>query len=133
MTTTLSVAVVLGVALGGATGAVLRLLLDRYVRYGILVANSLGCLFLGFLFGRFSALTALEAVPESGVFSPGVITVVSYGLIGALSTFATVSLRAAQRWVDGHRMQAAWIWLVNVACGFLAAGIGLALSGLAAL
>lgn len=130
MTTTLTLAVVLGVALGGAAGAVLRLLLDRYARFGILVANTLGCLLLGFLYGEFSALTSADAVPDNGFFSPGVVTVISYGLIGALSTFATVSLRAAQRWVDGHRMQAAWIWLVNVVCGFVAAGIGMGLSGL---
>ncbi|GAB3188287.1 fluoride efflux transporter FluC [Nesterenkonia suensis] len=132
MTTTLSVALVLGVAVGGAGGAVLRLLLDRYVRYGILVANTLGCLVLGFLYGEFSALTAVQPAPEAGVFSPGVLTVLSYGLIGALSTFATVSLRAAQRWADGHRLQAAWIWLVNIVCGVLAAGLGIAISGLLA-
>lgn len=130
MTVTFTLAVVLGVSLGGAAGAVMRLLLDRYVRYGILVANALGCLVLGFLFGQFSAAPAQPAMPQGGLSPDPALTVLAYGLIGALSTFATVSLRVAQRWVEGRRLQAVWIWLVHVICGFAAAAAGFAVSGL---
>ena len=108
----------------------MRLLLDRYVRFGILVANTLGCLFLGFLFGQFSSMTAVQALPQGESLSQPVLTVLTFGLIGALSTFATVSLRAAQRWSEGRRLQAAWIWCAHITCGFLAAAVGVWASGL---
>lgn len=129
MTPALSIAVVAGVALGGALGAVTRLLLDRFLPFGILLANTAGCLILGYLYGEFSHRQE-QGFHEAGFFSEPVLTVVVFGVLGALSTFATVSLRAAQHWISGRRLQAAGMWVLHVGCGFAAAALGIALSGL---
>lgn len=129
MTPAFSVAVVIGVGLGGGLGAVVRLLLDRWLPFGVLAANTAGCLLLGWLFGELSALEAAGTAP-TGLFSEPVMTVIVFGVVGALSTFATVSARAAKLWMTQQRLRAAGMWLLNVACGFVAAAAGVALSGL---
>lgn len=132
MTASLTLAVVVGVALGGAAGAVLRLLLDRLLPFGILAANTLACLVLGFLFGAFSAHGGEGQEPADGIFSEPVVTVLSFGLLGALSTFATVSLRVAQLWMDGQKARAIGTWTVHVVFGFAAAALGVLISGVPA-
>lgn len=130
MTPVLSAAVIVGVALGGALGAVARLLLDRMLPFGILTANTVGCFALGYLFGEFSTLTVSGPAPETGPFSEPVMTVLAFGLIGTLSTFATVSVRAAELWMNGQRLHASGLWTIHVSCGFAAAAVGIALSSL---
>ncbi len=130
MTAPLTLALVGGVAVGGAVGAVLRLLLDRALPFGILAANTLGCLVLGFLFGAFSAHGGEGQEPAGGIFAEPAVTVLSFGLLGALSTFATVSLRVAQLWMGGHRGRALGMWALHVVLGFAAAAAGVVLSGL---
>lgn len=129
MTPVFSLAVVAGVALGGGLGAVVRLMLDRWLPFGVLAANTLGCLLLGWLFGELSAPES-RASATTGLFSEPVMTVLVFGVIGALSTFATVSVRVAQLWIARERLRAAGMWLLNVTCGFAAAAAGIALSGL---
>lgn len=126
MTPVFSLAVVAGVALGGAAGAVLRLLLDRLLPFGILVANTAGCLLLGWLLGQLSVMGSFGA----GIFSGPGMTVLMFGLVGALSTFATVSVRVAQLWMAGRRLRALGMWTLHLLCGFTAAALGVALSGL---
>lgn len=133
MMATLSVATVLGVALGGALGAVLRLLLDRYLRGGVLLANTLGCFILGFLFGEFSVLQTDDATVDVGWLSEPVLAVLAVGLVGALSTFSTVSLRVAQLWMDGRRPRAVFTWTSHVLCGITGGVLGVAVSGMPAL
>lgn len=108
--------VVLLAALGGGVGAALRLILDTYVRGGVLLANTVGSLLLGLMLGA----SAAGAV----VFSSAALGFVSVGFIGALSTFATVSLRAAQLWVSKHRLAAVGLWCAHTGCGLAAAAAG---------
>lgn len=126
-------AVALGVTLGGSIGAVLRFLLDRYLRVGLLLANLLGCLALGYLLGELTWLNEAGIAEPSGVFSEPVTTVLIFGVLGALSTFATVSVRVAQTWMAGRRLLAAGIWLAHVGLGFAAAALGIALSRMSGL
>lgn len=133
MTATISVAAVLGIALGGAFGAVMRLLLDRYLRGGVLIANTAACFVLGFLFGEFSVMQTEDATVDFWVPSEPVLAVVAIGLVGALSTFSTVSLRVAQLWMDGRRPRAVFTWFSHVLCGITAGVLGVALSGMQAL
>ncbi len=129
MTAPLTLAVLVGVALGGAAGAVLRLLLDRLLPFGILAANTVACLVLGFLFGAFSAHGGEGQEPAGGILSEPLVAVLSFGLLGALSTFATVSLRAAQLWMGGRQLWALGMWTLHVVLGFGAGAAGVLLSG----
>lgn len=128
-----SLAIVLGVALGGSVGAVMRFLLDRYLRVGLLLANTLGCGVLGYLLGELTWLGE-NLVAEPGiVFSGPVSTVLIFGVLGALSTFATVSVRVARAWMDGHQLRAVGLWVTHVGFGFAAAALGIALSRMSGL
>ena len=117
MTLDVSFGLVLAVALGGAAGAVARYLLDSFWRAGILIANTLGCLLLGLMIG-------IAAVTNP--WEPEVSALVSVGFIGALSTFSTVSLRAAEQWLTGDRAAAAGLWLVHTGAGLAAGILGIA-------
>lgn len=128
-----SLAIALGVALGGSVGAVLRFVLDRYLRVGLLLANMLGCLVLGYLLGELTWLSENGVDEPEGLFSGPVSTVLIFGVLGALSTFATVSVRVAQTWTAGRRLRAAGIWASHVGFGFAAAALGIALSRMSGL
>ncbi|MCH8559570.1 fluoride efflux transporter FluC [Nesterenkonia sp. DZ6] len=128
-----SIAIALGVALGGSVGAVARFLLDRYLRVGLLLANTLGCFLLGYLLGELTWLSGNGAAEPEGVLPSPVSTVLIFGVLGALSTFATVSVRVAQTWVSGRRLRAVGIWTAHVGCGFAAAALGIALSRMSGL
>ncbi|MGJ9425009.1 fluoride efflux transporter FluC [Nesterenkonia halotolerans] len=130
MISELSLLIVLGVAVGGAAGAVLRFLLDRYLPGGLLAANVLACLALGYLYGELSWLAETGRVAEDGLLSGPVATTLALGVLGALSTFATVSLRVAQRWMAGQRLRAIGLWTAHIGLGFGAAALGIALSRL---
>lgn len=123
----LTVSVVAAGALGGAIGAVARFLLDRYLRAGVLLANTIGCLFLGVLVGFVSALAASGAANDQAQWQPLAVGLLALGLTGALSTFSTVALRAAQKWTAGARWTAVGMWSVHVVCGVVAAAAGLVL------
>lgn len=119
MTLELSLTTVLAVAGGGALGAVGRFLLDRYLRAGVLIANTVGCLLLGSMIGASAA--------SGGQWDPWVVGLLAMGFCGALSTFATVALRAAQKWTSGARWQAIGLWAGHSVCGIAAGAAGLAL------
>ncbi|GAA1805383.1 hypothetical protein GCM10009771_04510 [Nesterenkonia flava] len=104
-----------------------RLLLDRYLPAGLLVANTLGSLLLGWLYG---ALSLQLNGTGPGLLSEPATAVLALGLIGALSTFATVSLRAAQLWIEGSRLHAVGLWLVHAVCGLAAGACGIWLAWL---
>lgn len=113
-------------ALGGAAGAAVRFLLDRYLQAGVLIANTVGCLALGALIGAAGAASA-SAAAGGELWEPWTVGLLAFGFIGALSTFATVSLRAAQLWVTGTRWKAIELWGLHTSCGIAAAAVGLAL------
>lgn len=112
----LSFTVVLTVALGGAAGTVMRFLLDLYVPAGILLSNVIGSLILGIMTG----LSAGDAVN----WNSAVLGLASVGFAGSLSTFATVSLRAAQLWASGRTGRATGLWLMHLCLGLTAAALG---------
>ena len=112
----LSLPVVLAVAAGGGLGAVARYLLDTYLPGGLLIANTAGSLLLGVMLG-------VAAAGGAG-WHPLVLGLCAAGFFGALTTFATLALRAAQLWVAGERISAAGLWLVHVGAGLPAAALG---------
>jgi CrcB protein len=112
----------------GATGSVLRYLVDRSVQsrrdsdfpLGILVVNLSGALALGFLVG-----TGLHL----GI-SATWLTVVGTGLIGAYTTFSTLAFDTVRLSEADHRGTAAVNLALSVALGIGAAAAGLALGSL---
>ncbi|WP_191089999.1 CrcB family protein [Nesterenkonia ebinurensis] len=139
MSVELSVGVIAAVALGGAAGAASRFLLDKYLRAGVLIANTLGCLLLGVLIGAAAAMAAAAsaggrvtvssgfAYGGTSAWEPWTVGLLAFGLVGALSTFATVSLRAAQLWTHRRRWAALGLWGLHCGFGITAAAGGLAL------
>jgi fluoride exporter len=114
---------VLLVALGGAIGACLRFLTDRWVQarhdtgfpWGTLVVNAIGSLLLGSLAGAGLFGTELPVVqPLLGI-----------GLCGALTTFSTFGYESIRLIIDGARLFA----LLNVV-GTVLVGLGAGATGL---
>ncbi|MDI2031254.1 CrcB family protein [Saccharopolyspora sp. TS4A08] len=113
---------VLLVAFGGATGASLRFLTDRWVQarhetgfpWGTLVVNAVGSLLLGFLAGA-----ALFGAPL-----PVLQTAVGVGLCGALTTFSTFGYETVRLLTGGARL----LGLLNVV-GSVLVGLGSGLLG----
>jgi fluoride exporter len=105
------------VALGGATGASLRFLTDRWVQarhdtgfpWGTLVVNAVGSLVLGFLAG--AALF--------GASLPVLQTALGVGLCGALTTFSTFGYESVRLLTGGQRL----FGLLNVV-GSVLVGLG---------
>lgn len=105
------------VALGGATGACMRFLTDRWVQarhdtgfpWGTLVVNAIGSFILGFLTG-----TAVFGVPV-----PLLQSLLGVGFCGALTTFSTFGYESVRLLADGARLFA----VLNVV-GTVLAGIG---------
>lgn len=84
-----------GRRLGGALGAMARYGLAQGLKapMGTLVANALGCLAMGLLYGW------LSSRPEwLTAWRPFLLT----GLLGALTTYSTFSLEALQMWQSGR-------------------------------
>ncbi|MDA3630334.1 fluoride efflux transporter CrcB [Saccharopolyspora sp. WRP15-2] len=105
------------VAIGGAFGACLRFLTDRWVQarhdtgfpWGTLTANSIGSLVLGILTG--AALFGLQL--------PELQALIGVGFCGALTTFSTFGYESVRLLADGARLYA----VLNV-LGTVLAGIG---------
>ncbi|WP_258935025.1 CrcB family protein [Nesterenkonia pannonica] len=111
----MTAAVVLGIAVGGAFGAAVRYLLDRYLPAGLLAANALGCFGAGILYGLLVSGSGLDEQ---------LATVLAVGVFSALTTFATVSLRSALLWLDGRRWAAVGMWAAHAGAGLGAAMLG---------
>jgi fluoride exporter len=120
---------VLLVALGGAVGACLRFLADRWVQarhdtgfpWGTLTVNAAGSLLLGLLTGA-----ALFGMPP-----PLVRPLLGIGLCGALTTYSTFGYESVKLVTDGARWFAALNVLGTVLAGLGAGGIGLLLAAAA--
>ncbi|MEU0055789.1 fluoride efflux transporter CrcB [Streptomyces sp. NPDC006334] len=110
------------VVVGGAIGAPLRYLTDRFVQsrhasvlpWGTFAVNVAGCLLLG-------ALTGAAAL------SPDLRLFLGTGLCGALTTYSTFSYETLRLTETGAAPQAAANVLGSVAAGLAAAFAGFAL------
>ena len=120
---------VLGVLLAGAVGALGRHLLvvalelrprpRRRLPVGIVVANVVGSLLLG----------ALVGARLAGDITATTLTVAGTGLCGALTTWSTFVVDAAERLEAGDGREAAGVVATSLVLGAAAAGLGLALTG----
>lgn len=114
------------VAVGGAVGANLRYLIDRWMQrrhdsvfpFGTLGANVLGSFVLGILTGLV-------------VLTPGYLqTLVGTGLCGALTTFSTFGYETVRLFSSRARSYAVANVIGTVLAGFGAAMLGLLLAKL---
>lgn len=113
------------IAIGGASGALARFVLDTWVSdrvagvfpWGTLVVNVSGSFALGLLY----ALTV-----ERGVLPPEARAALMIGFLGAYTTFSTFMLESLRLLEEGAHVAA----LVNVA-GSVAMGFGAVVVGMA--
>jgi fluoride exporter len=102
------------VAVGGAVGSVLRLLLGTFIQQrsgltfpvGTLIVNVTGCFLLGFLV-RYAVATP--------AISPEVRGMLTVGLCGGYTTFSTFSYEVATLLEDGAHNRALLYILASVA------------------
>lgn len=127
----MSAAELLGVALFGAAGAMLRhhlggyvhtagnraLASERHFPYGTLAVNVLGC----FLLGLSASLVMEEAL------SPTLALVFGNGFCGALSTFSTVAVDLQRYLADRRLLHALADLVLTVVAGIAALWLGQAL------
>jgi len=115
------VPVALGIAVGGALGALARYGLDEWIGrrtgpfpWGILVVNVTGAFLVGV------AVEALEPRFEAGWVRPAVVT----GFLGAYTTFSTLSLDTYRLLERGELDQALLNMVATVVLGLLAVWAG---------
>jgi CrcB protein len=117
---------IVAVAVGGAIGAVVRLLLNQWVTglmpdsrfpLGILSVNVIGCFAIGVLF---------VLVVERGIGNELWRSLLMVGLLGSLTTFSTFSLQLVSLIESGEALKAAAYLVASVVLSVLATGIGIA-------
>jgi CrcB protein len=114
------------VALGGATGAVARYLIDGWIvdwagglfPWGTLAVNLTGSFLLGVAF----AMTVEANVLPSWMRVPFMV-----GFVGAYTTFSTLMLESWRLWEDGAILLALGNILGSAALGMIAVVAGLTL------
>jgi fluoride exporter len=114
------------VFLGGAVGAPLRYLTDRWIQsrqrwrfpVGTTVVNLVGCLLLGVVAG---------GVAKAG-WSPDVQALIGTGLCGGLTTFSTFSVEAVELLQGQFAVRAAGYVALSAAGGVALAAVGWSLA-----
>lgn len=118
----------LGVALGGALGSLVRFGVTRWLSHhnphqafsvGVLLANLAGCFLIGFIFTR---LSGLEPVAKEAL-TAFLVT----GFLGGLTTYSTYALEVSRM---AH--QGAWKWAGLYFVLHLGGGVAAVFSGIAA-
>ncbi|MEQ8791043.1 MAG: CrcB family protein [Pirellulaceae bacterium] len=112
------------IALGGAVGAVSRFAIGRGLHhvlgdafpYGTLAVNVLGCFLLGALFGL-----------RTHEFSQNVHEGITFGFLGALTTFSTFGFETVKYSKDVSWVVGAGNVAANVLLGLLAVKLGISL------
>jgi CrcB protein len=120
--------IVAALMVSGALGALLRYRVDRAVQrrtgsdfpLGILVVNLSGSLVLGVLVGSAS---------HHGI-SASWLTVAGTGLVGAYTTFSTLTFDTVSLLENGEWVSSTVSVLINIGAGLGAAAAGLALGSL---
>jgi fluoride exporter len=116
------------VGFAGASGAVVRYLLGRFIAervslqlpLGTFVINITGAFLIGFIF----ALTSKK------IMQPQIQLVLATGFLGGYTTFSTMSWEGMQL-ARGGSTRASSLYLGgSMLCGLIAATLGLALGGL---
>lgn len=116
--------IVISVALAGALGAAARYEIDGFISdhlgsafpWGTFVINISGALLLGFLF---TVLTGRYNAP------PLVRSAVMTGLLGAYTTFSTLTLETARLIEDGSYGLALLNTVGSLVCGMVAVFVGI--------
>lgn len=112
---------ILGVALLGGIGSVIRLLLSHWHRrlpWGILVGNTLASLVVGLSY----SLTLIDSTHWS-VWA----VLLSTGFAGGLSTFSSWAAQTTHLYFESHRARAALNALLNLTLPTVAASCGMIL------
>lgn len=112
---------ILLVALGGALGSILRYLCQRSLNltfpYGTLLANILGCLIIGLLWGLFTR----------HIDEPKRLLLVT-GFCGGFTTFSSFTYEGVQMMMDNRWMQFAFYTTISITGGLLATYMGFKLT-----
>ncbi|MBB2496307.1 fluoride efflux transporter CrcB [Aquipseudomonas ullengensis] len=123
------IGVVIAVALGGATGTLLRFATGNWVSahwpqhfYGATLAvNIVGCLLIGYLYGLFLLRPEVPLEVRAGLM---------VGFLGGLTTFSSFSLDTLRLLENGQAPMAIGYAAVSVVGGLLATWAGLTLTKL---
>lgn len=111
------------IAIGGATGSLLRYALQGWVQrltvstfpMGTLTVNVLGCFVLGFLGGYFAGPQLVREEVRIGV---------TVGLLGGFTTFSTFGLESFLLANEGELRFAFLNIVLSCTCGYLAVWLG---------
>jgi fluoride exporter len=118
---------VLLITVGGAIGACLRFLTDRWVQglhdsvfpWGTFIVNAVGSLILGFLAGA----AVFGSPPPSAMQS-----LVGVGFCGALTTYSTFGYECVRLFADGARLYSVANVIATVLAGIGSGVIGVVLA-----
>lgn len=123
----MSAGVLVGVAIGGACGALARFGVSEAARglgeswaWGTFTVNVLGCAMIG-------VLIALLLTPEGAPrweASPAVRAAVLVGFVGSFTTFSTYAWEALEMASRGHTLRAGVYLLASNAFGLAAVWVG---------
>lgn len=119
--------ILVGVAIGGAIGSVLRYMIHTQSTqwfgnsfpYGTLLINVIGSLLIGFL-----SYTLIERISVSEEVRFAVLV----GVLGGFTTFSTFSLETLNLILQGHFVSAVGNVLLSVSVCLLACFLGLSLA-----
>ncbi|HLV48617.1 MAG TPA: CrcB family protein [Aliidiomarina sp.] len=121
MTTPLSLKTLMWVALGGALGAMLRVILGEFTHgffhenspmsfpFSIVIVNIIGSMYLGLV----------AALVEQGIWQPRQLWIQGSGIAGALTTFSAMAAVAVEFWLNQNYLALVSFLLVQLIVGLV--------------